>query len=145
MSNSVWPHRRQPTRLPRPWDSPGKNTGVGCHSFSNAWKWKVKGKSLSHVQLLATAWTAAHQAPPSMGDSRQEYRSGLPSPSPTLSWIKPNMPLLLTDEKYLNFSSWKSYFTFGKLIRCNNSLLTILNNTTILWLSPFFKLFTYSW
>ena len=31
MSNSVWPHRQQPTRLPRPWDSPGKNTGVGCH------------------------------------------------------------------------------------------------------------------
>ena len=31
MSNSMRPHRRQPTRLPRPWDSPGKNTGVGCH------------------------------------------------------------------------------------------------------------------
>ena len=31
MSDSVWPHRRQPTRLPRPWDSPGKNPGVGCH------------------------------------------------------------------------------------------------------------------
>ena len=41
-------------------------------SLSNAWKWKVKVKSLSHVQLLATAWTAAHQAPPSMGFSRQE-------------------------------------------------------------------------
>ena len=39
------PHRRQPTRLPCPWDSPGKNTGVGCHSFSNAWKWKVKSES----------------------------------------------------------------------------------------------------
>ena len=31
VSDSVWPHRRQPTRIPRPWDSPGKNTGVGCH------------------------------------------------------------------------------------------------------------------
>ena len=51
-------------------------------SFSNAWKWKVKVKSLSHVQLLATPWTAAHQAPPSMGFSRQEYWSGLPLPSP---------------------------------------------------------------
>ena len=47
-------------------------------SFSNAWKWKVKVKSLSHVWLLATPWTAAHQAPPSMGFSRQEYWSGLP-------------------------------------------------------------------
>jgi len=44
-------------------------------SFSNAWKWKVKGKSLSHVRLLATPWTAAYQAPPSMGFSRQEYWS----------------------------------------------------------------------
>ena len=135
MSDSVWPHRWQPTRLPRPWDSPGKNTGVGCHfllqcmkvksesevpqscltlsnpmdcslpgssihgifqarvlewgaiAFSDiyitmykkgfpgglvvknppakAWKRKVKVKSLSHVWLLATPWTAAYQALPS--------------------------------------------------------------------------------
>ena len=54
-------------------------------SFSNAWKWKVKVKSLSRVPLLATPWTAAHQAPPSMGLSRQEYWSGVPLPSPTSS------------------------------------------------------------
>ena len=53
-------------------------------SFSNAWKWKVKGKSLNRVQLLATPWTAANQAPPSMGFSRQEYWSGVPLPSPDL-------------------------------------------------------------
>ena len=53
-------------------------------SFSNAWKWKVKMKSLSRVRLLATPWTVAHQAPPSMGFSRREYRSGVPLPSPTL-------------------------------------------------------------
>ena len=47
-------------------------------SFSNAWKWKVKMKALSHVRLLATPWTAAYQAPPSMGFSRQEYWTGLP-------------------------------------------------------------------
>ena len=47
-------------------------------SFSNAWKWKVKVKSLSRVRLLATSWTAAYQAPPSMGFSRQEYWSGVP-------------------------------------------------------------------
>ena len=51
-------------------------------SFSSAWKWKVKVKSLSRVRLLATPWTAAHQAPPSMGFSRQEYWSGVPLPSP---------------------------------------------------------------
>ena len=48
-------------------------------SLSNAWKWKVKVKSLSHVPLLAAPWTAAHQAPASVGVSRQEYWSGSPS------------------------------------------------------------------
>ena len=52
-------------------------------SFSNAWKWKVKVKLLSHVQPSATPRTAAFQAPPSMGFSRQEYWSGLPLPSLT--------------------------------------------------------------
>ena len=51
-------------------------------SFSNAWKWKVKGKSLSRVRLLATPWTTAHQTSPSMGFSRQEYWSRVPLPSP---------------------------------------------------------------
>ena len=46
---------------------------------------KVKVKSLSHVRLLATPWTAAYRAPPSMGFSRQEYWSGLPLPSPIVS------------------------------------------------------------
>ena len=73
------PHRRQPTRLPHPWDSPGKNTGVGCHFLLHCVK--VKVKSLSRVRLLATPWTVAHRALPSMGFSRQEYWSGVPLPS----------------------------------------------------------------
>ena len=51
-------------------------------SFSNAWKWKVKVKSLSRVQLSATPWTAAYQAPLPVGFSGQEYWSGVPLPSP---------------------------------------------------------------
>ena len=53
-------------------------------SFSNAWKWKVKAKSLGRVWLVVTPWTAAYQALPSMGFSRQEYWSGVPLPSPIL-------------------------------------------------------------
>ena len=53
-------------------------------SFSDAWKWKVKVKSLSRAWLLATPWTAAYQAPPSVGFSRQEYWNGLPLPSPKM-------------------------------------------------------------
>ena len=78
MSDSVRPPRRQPTRLPHLWDSPGKNTGVGCHFLLQY----VKVKSLSRVQLFETPWTAAYQALPSMGFSRQEYWSGVPLPSP---------------------------------------------------------------
>ena len=55
-------------------------------SFSNAWKWKVKVKSLSRVRLFSTPWTAAYQAPLSVGFSRQEYWSGLPLPSPKPNW-----------------------------------------------------------
>ena len=51
-------------------------------SFSNAWKWKVKVKSLRRVRPSATPWSAAYQAPPSMGFSRQEYWSRVPLPSP---------------------------------------------------------------
>ena len=51
-------------------------------SFSSAWKWEVEVKSLSRVQLLATPWTAAYQALPPVGFSRQEYWSGVPLPSP---------------------------------------------------------------
>ena len=58
--------------------------------FSNALKWKVKVKSLSRVQLLSTPWTAAYQAPPSMGFSRQDYWSGVPLPSPLLLTVQFN-------------------------------------------------------
>ena len=54
-------------------------------SFSNAWKWKVKVKLPTCVWLLVTPWTAAYQAPLSMGFSRQEYSSGVPLPSPIFS------------------------------------------------------------
>ena len=64
-------------------------------SFSNAWKWKVKVKPLSLVRFFATPWTAAHQAPLSMGFSSQEYWSGVPLPSPKMSSI-PSLILSLT-------------------------------------------------
>ena len=81
MSDSVRPHRRQTTRLPRPWDSPGKNTGVGCYFPLQCIKVKSESEVAQCVRLLATPWTAAYQAPPSMGFCRQEYWSGVPLPS----------------------------------------------------------------
>ena len=98
-SPTLRPHRRQPTRLPHPWDSPGKNTGVGCHFLLQCMKVKVKVKSLSRVWLLMTPWTAAYQAPRSMGFSSQEYWSGVPSPSP--------LSLLSTIYSQTVSESWK--------------------------------------
>ena len=71
-------------------------------SSSNAWKWKVKVKSLSRVPLLATSWTAAHQAPPSMGFARQEYWSGCHC----LLWqCQLGLDLILTTLKLVSFKS----------------------------------------
>ena len=71
-----------PPGSPFPWILQARILEWVAISFSNAWKWKVKVKLLSRVQPSATAWTAAFQAPPSMGFSRQEYWSGFPLPSP---------------------------------------------------------------
>ena len=82
MSDSVRPHRQQPTRLHRPWILQARTLEWVAISFSSEWKWKVKVKSLSCVRLFPTPWTTAYQAPPSMGFSRQEYWSRVPLPSP---------------------------------------------------------------
>ena len=80
-------------------------------SFSNAWKWKVKVKSLSRVWLLATPWTAAYQAPLSMGFSRQEYWSRVPLPSPICMYIYIHMYMYKCAAQ-----NW-SYYTMCHLIR----------------------------
>ena len=70
------PHRWQPTRLPCPWDSPGKNTGVGCHFLLQCMKVKSEREVAQSCPTLSDP-IAAHQAPPSMGFSRQEYYNHL--------------------------------------------------------------------
>ena len=83
-------------------------------SFSNAWKWKVKVKLLSHVRLLVTPWTAAHQAPPSMGFSRQEYWSGVPLPSPYVVCTSLNKSVLTLLQLALEFlPAWSQGLSLG--------------------------------
>ena len=71
---------------PGPWRIPGilqaRTLEWVAISFSKAWKWNVKGKSLSCVRLFVTPWIAAYQAPLPIGFSRQEYWSGMSFPSP---------------------------------------------------------------
>ena len=96
VSDSVRPTDGSPPGCPVPGILQARTLEWVAISFSNAWKWKVKVKSLSCVWLLATPWTAAYQAPLSMGFSRQEYWSGLPLPSPRnfLGWWKCSIPWL---------------------------------------------------
>ena len=81
VSDSVWPQRRQPTGLLCPWDSPGKNTGVGCHFLLQCTKVKSQSEVPQSCPTLSDSLDC-DQAPLSMGFSRQEYWSGLPCPPP---------------------------------------------------------------
>ena len=168
MSDSVRPHRWQPSRL-RPWDSPGKNTGVGCHfllqcmkvnsesevtqlcptlhdpmncslpgssvlgilqartlewvaiSFSNAWK-----RKLSRVWLFTTPWTAAYQAPLSMGVSRQEYWNGLPLPSPAKLLYSCQITKTPSSTSSLTYISHFSYWKLPQFATTKSNLLAFL-------------------
>ena len=92
-------------------------------SFSNAWKWKVKVKSLSHVRLFGTPWTAAHQAPPSMGFSMQEYWSGVPLPSPCLSENTHKVRLHIIQIIFLYYTT----FFFIVILKVSVSIWECLN------------------
>ena len=92
--------RRQRTRLPGPLDSPGKNTGVGCQFLLQCMKVKSESEVAQSVRLLATPCTAAYQAPPSMGFSRQEYWSGVPLLSPQDNYF------FRSPEEEIIISSW---------------------------------------
>ena len=80
MSNSVRPHRWQPTRLHRPWDSPGKNTGMGCHFLLQCMKVKSESEVAQSCPTLSDPMDCSPPGSSSMGFSRQEYWSGLPLP-----------------------------------------------------------------
>jgi len=91
-----------PARLLCPWDFPGKNTEVGCHFLLQCMKVKSESEVAQSCLTLATPWTAAHQTPPSMGFSRQEYWSGVPLPSPS--------------SHYLTLTNWKDLWDSHKVL-----------------------------
>ena len=111
------PHRRQPTRLPRPWDSPGKNTGVGCHFLLQCKKVKSESEVAQSCPTPATPWTAAYQAPLPMGFSRQEYWSGVPLPSPIMEARREQKNIFKLCEKK---KPCQPYFLFPVKISFNN-------------------------
>ena len=96
VSDSVLPYRRQPTRLPCPWDSPGKN----------AWKWKVKLKWLRCVRLFEPPWTAAHQAPPSLRSPGES--TGVGAIAFSVCGNHPNATQSGTERRYSSLSFFSS-------------------------------------
>ena len=122
VSDSVPPHRWLPTSLPIPGILQARTLEWVAISFSSAWKWKVKVKPLSCVRLLATPWTAAHQAPPSMGFPRQEYWTGVPLPSPAhVNWVSdaihPSHPLSSPSPPTFNLSQHQGLFQWVSSLR----------------------------
>ena len=94
--DSLEPHGLQPTRLLRPWDFPGKSSGVGCQCLPQFLQYNevnqlCMSSHFSRVWLFGTLWTVARKAPLSMGFSRQEYWSGLPC-SPPGDLPNPGLP-----------------------------------------------------
>ena len=82
-------------------------------SYSNAWKWKMKAESLSRARLVATPWTAAYQPPLSVGFSRQEYRSGLPLPSPISLYTHFYINIWYCHPAYLTYRQSTSWEMLG--------------------------------
>ena len=105
-----------------------------ANSFSNTWKWKVKVKALSRVRPSATPWTAAHQAPRSMGFSRQEYWSGVPlsrgsSPDNWSASCSTKVSKLLQESRLLEKVSKVSFCnncTFNEALSCMSYKLNLI-------------------
>ena len=119
-------------------------------SFSNAWEWKVKVKSLSRVRLFETPWTAAHQAPLSMGFSRQEYWSGVPLPSPNLLCSKTPLNVAITSCLQFHSNSFLNpLHSSSALTRLSHPMFPVPFTQSTQWSALrhhfFFGLFLFIW
>ena len=135
----VWPHRphrQQPTRLPRPGILQARTLEWVAISFSNAWKWKVK--PLSRVWPSASA---AFQAPPSMGFSRQEYWSGVPLASP--NWATREAQIVIFDVSKPPVPGWNHFYLLGICAFCSRSASNLGENV-FLGLFPCSESLTFS-
>ena len=107
MSNSVWPHRQQPTRLPHPGDSPGKNTGVGCHFLLHCIKVKSESEVGQSCPTLSDPMDCSPSGSSVHGICRQEYWRGVPLPSP-----QDAMALFNSSKLVFNPYGWYSQVSF---------------------------------
>ena len=125
MSDSVQPHRRQPTRLPRPWDSPDKITGVGCHFLLQCMKVTSESEVAQSCLTLSDPMDCSPPASSVHGFSRQEYWSGVPLPS-LLSWVDTISCCLCSIDKKLRLEKVNKH-TWVCLIPAPLLITTTLN------------------
>ena len=121
MSNAVQPYRRQPIRLPCPWDSPGKNTGVDCHFLLQCMKVKSESEVAQLCLTLSNPMNCSLPGSSVHGFSRQEYWSGVPLPSLNvlsrliksfiprskcllISWLQSSSAVILEPKKIVSHS-----------------------------------------
>ena len=117
MSDSVQPHRRQPTRLPRPWDSPGKNTGVGCHFLLQCMKVKRESEVAQSCLTLSDPMDCSLPGSSVHGFSRQEYWSGVPLPFLVLDARNPKIKVWSGLHFFWRFQGRTHSLTFSCYLR----------------------------
>ena len=127
MSDSVRPHRWQPTRLPCPWGSPGKNTGVGCHFFLQRMKVKSESEVAQSCPTLSDPMDCSLPGSSVHGIFQAKYWSGLPLPSP--EWLP-----------YMHAKSLKSCPTLCDPMDCSppiSSIHGVLQARILEWVAIF--------
>ena len=157
MSDSVWPHRQQPTRLRRPWDSPGKNTGVGCHFLLQCIKVKSEREVAQSCPTLSDPMDCSLPSSSIHGifQARVLEWGAIVRPILFLFFIEPIFPwnIPLVSLIFLKISSFSHsivflYFFAWSLRKAFRSLLAILWNSAFKWVylsfSPLFLLLFFS-
>ena len=138
MSDSVWPHRRQPTRLPCPWDSPGKNTGVGCHFLLQCMKVKSESEDAQSCLTLLDSmdWSLPGPSVHGIFQARVLEWVAIAFSLVSLIFLKRSLvfPILLFSSLSLHWSLRKAFL----------SLLAILWNSAFLNIFPFLLCFFFS-
>ena len=148
MSDSVRPHRRQPTRLPHPWDSPGRNTGVGCHFLLQCMKVKSKSEVAQSCLTLSDPMDCSLPGSSVDGIFQAKYWSGVPSPSPKhylgaiILFPEGNMSCKPQEGSSITFLIQCFFWSLKPLLHCDNYVflqMVLINSDGVLWGKLFLK------
>ena len=128
MSDSVWPHRRQPTRLPHPWDSPGKNTEVGCHFLLQCLKLKSESEVAQWCSTLSNPMDCSLPSSSAHGTFQARVLEwGAIAFSTTFPLVQPKSRTLTAPNADKHVEWWEHLFTVGEIAKWYTTLEDILS------------------